>query len=51
MKLTVDHVTLGASRLEALANAFAAAGLAADYGGLHSNGITHMSQVAFDDGS
>lgn len=51
MKLTVDHVTLGAYRLEALANAFAAAGLAADYGGLHSNGITHMSQVAFDDGS
>ena len=43
MKLTVDHVTLGASRLEALANAFAAAGLAAGYGGLHSNGITHMS--------
>jgi len=51
MKLQVDHVTLGASRLEALAGAFAAIGLAADYGGLHSNGITHMSQVAFDDGS
>ncbi|GMQ95576.1 MAG: VOC family protein [Gammaproteobacteria bacterium] len=51
MKLRVDHVTLGASRLEALASAFAAVGLAADYGGLHSNGVTHMSQVAFDDGS
>ena len=51
MKLEIDHVTLGASRLEALAGAFAAASLAADYGGLHSNGITHMSQVAFDDGS
>lgn len=51
MKLEVDHVTLGASRLEALASAFAAVGLAADYGGLHSNGITHMSQLAFDDGS
>jgi len=51
MKLEIDHVTLGASRLEALAGAFAAIGLAADYGGLHSNGVTHMSQVAFDDGS
>ncbi len=51
MNLEIDHVTLGASRLEALASAFAAAGLAADYGGLHSNGITHMSHVAFDDGS
>lgn len=51
MKLQVDHVTLGASRLEAFAGAFAAVGLAADYGGLHSNGVTHMSQVAFDDGS
>ena len=51
MKLEVDHVTLGASRLEALAGAFAAIGLAADYGGLHSNAVTHMSQVAFDDGS
>jgi hypothetical protein len=51
MKLEVDHVTLGASRLEALASAFAAVGLAADYGGLHSNGITHMSQLVFADGS
>lgn len=51
MSLVIDHVTLAASRLEALASAFAAAGLAADYGGLHSNGITHMSLVAFDDGS
>ena len=51
MKLHVDHVTLGASRLEALAGAFAAIGLTADYGGLHSNGVTHMSLVAFDDGS
>ena len=51
MKLEIDHVTLGASRLEALAGAFAAIGLKADYGGLHANGVTHMSQVAFDDGS
>jgi len=51
MKLVIDHVTLGASRLEALAGAFAANGLATEYGGPHENGVTHMSLVAFDDGS
>ncbi len=51
MKLQIDHVTVAGQRLEALASAFAAAGIAADYGGIHSNGITHMSQLAFDDGS
>ena len=51
MEFAIDHVTLGASRLEALAGAFAANGLATTYGGMHSNGVTHMSLVAFDDGS
>jgi hypothetical protein len=51
MHFVIDHVTLGASRLEALAGAFAANGLAAEYGGPHENGVTHMSLVAFDDGS
>lgn len=51
MKLVIDHVTLAASRLEALTGAFAANGMASEYGGLHSNGVTHMSLVAFDDGS
>lgn len=51
MQLVVDHVTLGASRLEMLESAFAANGMAADYGGMHSNGVTHMSLVAFEDGS
>lgn len=51
MQLVVDHVTLGASRLEALASAFAANGLTTEYGGMHSNGVTHMSLVSFDDGS
>lgn len=51
MKFVIDHVTLGASRLEALAGAFAANGMATEYGGPHSNGITHMSLVSFDDGS
>lgn len=30
---------------------FASVGLIADYGGVHSNGITHMALVGFDDGS
>lgn len=51
MNFVIDHVTLGASRLEALAGAFAANGLAAEYGGPHENGVTHMSLVGFDDGS
>lgn len=51
MKLRIDHVTLAASRLEPLASAFARAGLATEYGGLHSNGVTHMSLLGFDDGS
>jgi len=51
MKLSIDHVTISGSRLEALASAFAAAGLASDYGGIHSNGVTHMSTVGFKGGS
>ena len=51
MPLRIDHVTIAGSRLEALATAFAAAGLATEYGGMHSNGITHMSLLGFDDGS
>ncbi len=51
MSLSIDHVTLAASRLESIATAFARAGLASEYGGLHSNGVTHMSLLGFDDGS
>lgn len=51
MKLVIDHVTLGVSRLEALAGAFAANGMAAEYGGPHANGVTHMSLISFEDGS
>ncbi|MCB0213193.1 MAG: VOC family protein [Anaerolineae bacterium] len=49
--LTVDHVTIAGSTLAALENAFADIGLTTDYGGPHSNGITHMSLLGFDDGS
>lgn len=49
--LRLDHVTLAGSRLDALREAFAALGLATEYGGVHSNGVTHMAVLGFDDGS
>jgi hypothetical protein len=51
MQLKIDHVTIGASRLQTLQDAFAEVGLDTEYGGTHSNGITHMSLLGFDDGS
>ena len=50
-RFRIDHVTIAASRLEAVAGAFAGVGLEAEYGGQHSNGATHMSLLGFDDGS
>jgi hypothetical protein len=51
MELKVDHVTIAASRLETLQDAFAEVGLATDYGGPHSNRVTHMALLGFNDGS
>ena len=51
MELRIDHVTLAASRLEAIASALAAVGLETVYGGQHSNGATHMSMLGFEDGT
>ena len=51
MQLRVDHVTIAGSTLTAMETAFAELGLTTDYGGPHSNGITHMSLLGFDDGS
>ena len=50
-KTKIDHVTIAGSRLDTLQRAFAKAGLATDYGGPHSNDITHMALLGFDDGS
>lgn len=47
----IDHVTIAGPDLNALRDSFAAAGLATDYGGPHSNGVTHMALLGFDDGS
>lgn len=49
--LTIDHVTIAGPKLEPMQAAFAALGLAADYGGPHSNGLTHMAALGFRDGS
>jgi hypothetical protein len=51
MSLKIDHVTLASSDLKTLEQVFARAGLATDYGGPHSNGVTHMSLLGFDVGS
>lgn len=47
----IDHVTVAGSDLERLRAVFAGVGLATDYGGPHSNGITHMALLGFSDGS
>jgi hypothetical protein len=51
MSLKIDHVTIAGSDLKTLEQVLARAELATDYGGPHSNGITHMSLLGFDDGS
>jgi hypothetical protein len=47
----IDHVSIAWSNLEFLQSAFEDIGLKTDYGGVHSNGVTHMSILGFKDGS
>lgn len=47
----VDHVTIAGTDLDRLCRTLADAGLKPEYGGSHSNGVTHMSLLGFDDGS
>jgi len=47
----VDHAVVAGSGLDALAAAFADAGLGTEYGGEHSNGVTHNRTLGFVDGS
>jgi len=49
--LKIDHVTFAGPELAPLQQTFAELGLATDYGGPHSNGITHMALLGFRDGS
>lgn len=51
MDLRIDHVTVAGQSLDSLANALGGVGLAPEYGGTHSNGVTHMSTLAFRDGT
>jgi hypothetical protein len=49
--LKVDHVTIAGAELAKLEHSFAGVGLVTDYGGAHSNQITHMALLGFIDGS
>jgi len=49
--LKLDHVTICGPDLSTLQEAFANFGLAADYGGLHASGGTHMAVIGLEDGS
>ena len=51
MAFQIDRVVFAWAHLEALAGAFASVGLATDYGGIHTNGATHMATLGFGDGS
>ncbi|OYR87600.1 hypothetical protein DJ72_01250 [Halorubrum distributum] len=51
VNLQIDHVTVAGRNLSRLREAFDRAGLDQEYGGRHSNGVTHMSVVGFRDGS
>ncbi|MEW5957773.1 MAG: VOC family protein [Chloroflexota bacterium] len=51
MTLKIDHVTLAGPELAPLEQALADLGLATDYGGPHSNNLTHMALLGFNDGS
>ena len=51
MDLQVDHVTIAGRDLDRLADAYTEAGFEVDYGGRHSNEITHMSLIGFENGS
>ena len=47
----IDRVVFAWAHLEALAGAFASVSLTTDYGGIHTNGATHMATLGFGDGS
>ena len=51
MNIEIDHVTIAGLELKRMEAAFESVGLKTDYGGPHSNQVTHMSLLGFDDGS
>jgi hypothetical protein len=51
LTMKIDHVTIAGSDLKELEKQFLNIGMKSDYGGPHSNGVTHMALLGFDDGS
>lgn len=49
MNLRLDHATIAGRDLDRLTRAFDSVGLTPEYGGMHSNGVTHMAQLGFPD--
>ncbi|MFB6184090.1 MAG: VOC family protein [Haloarculaceae archaeon] len=49
MDLTLDHVPYACRDLDAATAELKRLGLAPEYGGVHDNGVTHMSILGFDD--
>lgn len=51
MTLTIDHVPFACADLDDAMETFEEVGLAAEYGGVHDNGVTHMAVLGFGDDS
>ena len=49
--LELDHASICGSNLDAMRQIFIDAGMTADFGGPHGNGITQMAIIGFDDAS
>ncbi len=49
--LEIDHVSICGSNLDTLRQAFTDVGMTPVFGGPHSNGITQMAAIGFDDAS
>ena len=49
--MEIDHVPFAWSDLDDISAEFDRLGLSPDYGGIHDNGVTHMSVLGFDDHS
>jgi hypothetical protein len=47
----IDHITLAGASLTVMREDLLAAGIPTEYGGIHSNRITHMALAGFADGS
>ena len=50
-KIKIDHITIASEDLAPQEQQLGTIGLNTNYGGRHSNGITHMSMASFPDGS